>query len=111
MTVTLTVKMVGPRDRRHGPNKIKLPRLVAPVKIQDDGVVLIIESVGIANPGLERRNDRAVEPFIGMQNHGQHSICVGAIENRFIYLRFALARKNLAHVSDAEKSLASRLHR
>ncbi len=65
--------------------------MMAAVEIENDRMILIKIGFRAAKPGMQRRHDGAVEPFIGMKHDRQHAIGVGAVKNRLIDLRFALA--------------------
>ena len=54
-------------------------------------MILIKISLRAAEPRMQRRHDGAVEPFIGVKHDRQHAIGVGAVKNRLVDLRFALA--------------------
>src|SRR5262245_51161171 len=72
-------------------------------------MILIEIGFGAAEPGLQRRHDCSIQPFVGMQYNRQHPFRVGAVENRLVHRWFPLARKDLADVSEPRQSLASEL--
>ena len=74
---------------------------MAAVEVENDRMVLIEISLRAAEPGMERWHNGAVEPLVRMEHDRQHAVRVGAVENRFVHRRFALARKNLPDVGDA----------
>ena len=105
--MAVAVEIIGTGNRSNRPDEVNLPRLMAPVKFQDHGMILIEIGFRAAEPGVERRHHGSVEPFVGMKHDGQHAIRVGAVENRLVHRGLSLARKNLADVGDPRQSLAS----
>src|SRR5262245_55628766 len=74
-------------------------------------MILIEIGFGAAEPGLQRRHDCSIQPFVRMQYDRQHPFRIGAVENRLVHCGFSLARKDLADISEPRQSFASDLTR
>ena len=106
--VAVPVGVVRPGDARHRADEVQLAGVVPPVKLGDDGMVLV--EVGLRSPHgrVIRGHHRAVQPLVGVQHHRQHPGGVVPVEHRLVQLRLPLAGKDLSHVSHPGQVLPSR---
>jgi hypothetical protein len=98
--LAVSVEVVGTGNRRNSTDEVNLPRLMAPIKFQDHGMILVEISFGAAEPGLQRRYNGSIQPLVGMEHDRQHPLRIGTVENRFVYRGLALAGKDLADISE-----------
>ena len=106
--VPVPVGVVGPGDGCHRADEVQLAGVMSSVKLGDDGMILIAVGLGAAHGGVIGRHQRAVQPFVRMQQDRQHAGGIQPVEHRLVQLRRPLAGEDLPHVGHPRQPLTAR---
>src|SRR5262245_41072598 len=89
--VALSIEVFPRSDGCDGAAEIQLACLMAAIKLVDHRIILIEIGFRAAQGSMVRRHQRAVEPFVGMEQRRQHAVSIRAVKYRLSGLRTSLA--------------------